>query len=254
MIPSKIILNGHLKGSKIAANVYSIQSKASKSGKKAITIIVAHANGFHKELYEPMIRNILERISNVVNENIYYEKIVSVDFYSQGDSDWLDYSRDLITIVDQLSLSSGQTIGIGNSLGACSMLAAEIMRPSLFKSIIAMEPTVRALPRKGASVSPLTEATLKRKNEFKSKEEFKDYLKSKSFFKAWTDEIIDLHVEYGLTKDFSDGKDIWKLKCDPIIEANTYNGSGNALYMYANKAELIQCPLVLVRGMVSTFT
>ncbi|PVU96959.1 hypothetical protein BB559_002185 [Furculomyces boomerangus] len=270
MLPStKIILNGYLEGSKIAASVYEIQSKAPKAGKKAATIIMAHANGFHKELYEPMVRNILKSMNDAVNENIYYEKIVSIDLSTQGESailnseifdiqkdkcNWLDYARDMLTIMDHLGLKSNETIGVGHSMGACSMFAAEIMRPSLFKCIVALEPVVKSAAKNADKAHPLIEITKRRKNNFKTKEEFKAYLKSKVVYQSWTDEVVDLHAEHGLIKAVSGGNVFWKLKCDPIIEANTFNGSGYATRLFAEKGEYIQCPVVLVRGMSSTFT
>ncbi|PVZ97169.1 hypothetical protein BB558_006882 [Smittium angustum] len=245
--PTRTIFKGHLEEIKISANVYNIQPKHSDSGKKPITILVTHGSGFPKELYEPMLRH---SVDSIVNEDIYIEKVVSIDFYSHGESavlnsdfikasnhksNWIDNSRDILSVINQLGLKSGDVVGVGHSMGGCCF-------------------TVKTSLGKGFDVSKIVEIALRRRNGFNSKEDFKQYLLSKPVYTAWRAEIIDTYVEYGLKNVISDGKEIWKLKCDPTTESKVIQGNFESKYLYDDKSELIGCPVILVQAMDSHLT
>ncbi|PWA02405.1 hypothetical protein BB558_001457, partial [Smittium angustum] len=264
--PTRTIFKGHLEEIKISANVYNIQPKHSDSGKKPITILVTHGSGFPKELYEPMLRH---SVDSIVNKDIYIEKVVSIDFYSHGESavlnsdfieasnhksNWIDNSRDILSIINQLGLKSGDVVGIGHSMGGCCLLAAEVMCPSIFRCIICFDSSVKRSLAKAVDISELAAIALRRRNNFKSKEDFKQYLLSKPVYKAWRHEIINTYVEHGLKKVISDGKEIWKLKCDPITESKVLNGRLFSQQLYDGKSELIGCPVILVQAMDSYLT
>ncbi|PWA01122.1 hypothetical protein BB558_002799 [Smittium angustum] len=264
--PIRTIFKGHLEEIKISANVYNIQPKHSDFGKKPITVLVTHGSGFPKELYEPMLRH---SVDSIVNKDIYIEKMVSIDFYSYGESavlnsdfieasnhksNWIDNSRDILSIINQLGLKSGDVVGIGHSMGGCCLLAAEVMCPSIFRCIICLDSSFKVSLTKSADISKRVAIALRRRNNFKSKEDFKQYLLSKPLFKTWRLEIIDAYAEHGLKKVISDGKEIWKLKCDPITESKVFYGKLLVQKLYEDKLELIGCPVILVQAMNSNLT
>ncbi|CAG8461542.1 1975_t:CDS:1 [Acaulospora colombiana] len=65
---------------RIAVNSYEAVEDRTNSGEKTI-IIFAAANGFHKEIYEPVIRNLIERRERWNGGTIWV-----LDASNQGDS------------------------------------------------------------------------------------------------------------------------------------------------------------------------
>lgn len=74
--------------------------------KKPITLFLSHANGFHKEIYEPMLETLLNKVETQDSE-IYVEEIWSIDTFNSGDAGilnrgslsvcnpWWDHARDI---------------------------------------------------------------------------------------------------------------------------------------------------------------
>ncbi|KAJ1675602.1 hypothetical protein EV182_000948, partial [Spiromyces aspiralis] len=131
----RIILDGARKSIRLVANVYTPKSRPSQitagSG-KSLVLFFAHANGYHKELWEPIISRIFEsqdRSWRVV-------KAISLDSQNHGDSSelnqghlatdvfqWSENAQDILQVVDQLNLknTSEMLVAVGHSFGASSL-------------------------------------------------------------------------------------------------------------------------------------
>lgn len=95
----------------IAVNrYYPASSSARSSSSLGLTLVVAHANGFSKETWEPTFASLLERAAKgALSEPI--DEIWSLDMVNQGDSavlnkgllgknfDWSDNGRDILQFV-----------------------------------------------------------------------------------------------------------------------------------------------------------
>ncbi|PVU89387.1 hypothetical protein BB561_005391 [Smittium simulii] len=263
-------ISGYPSNRKVVANIYTPKQLVEpvQSSKQEIVLLFGHANGFHKELWEPIISLLFLNLPKINTFSHYISKAIAFDFSTQGDSavlngnilsnlekcDWIDYARESHRIVEQFGLSSRNTIAIGHSLGASSFLVAEIIKPSLFKAIIAVEPVLKTAMPKPYFPSPFSGSTIRRKAVFISKKEAFDYYKSKLTYSTWDDQILSLHIDHGLLKKTQNGKDIYTLKCNPKIESLTYDGAFYATKLFEKFPNMIQCPTTIIAGQDSPFS
>ncbi|KAF9924368.1 hypothetical protein FBU30_005638 [Linnemannia zychae] len=241
---------------KLACNIYRRATPLATKGTVGATppIIFTHANGFHKEIWEPVI----SRMSPIcANSDIY-----AFDCRNHGDSavlnkdilekqfDWYWQAADILKIVDIFGLENA--VAVGHSFGASAFFLAETMRPGTFSAIVAVEPTnfPRELFKSGdIDDNHMAQITLKRRDTWKSKEECKADLLKKKFFKAWHPEALDAYVEYGMQDVVSDdGSPQVTLKCPKFQEAVTFAMIGTGLYDAYEKMNEIQVPIHLVTG------
>ncbi|PVV01628.1 hypothetical protein BB560_003948 [Smittium megazygosporum] len=211
------------KGVQIVANVFRLPGASNLLQQRPITLMFGHANSAHKELWDPIISNIIDKASETSSSNFYLEKIIAFDFSTMGDSAILN--RDLLNNLD-----------------------SEQMRPTTFKAIICVEPVLVSGLRFASDSTPISPMTLRRKNDFKSPDEIEKYFKSRTVYKPWHPDSLDIHIKHALYEEKSQDGLVYKLKCHPAIEAATYDGSFYACRLFWEKQHLIRCPLTLVTG------
>ncbi|KAI4912603.1 hypothetical protein J4E90_006008 [Alternaria incomplexa] len=184
-----------------------------------ITIIAAHANGFPKELYEPLWDELLKRcqqngfgirgiwIADVVHQGM--SSVLNEDKLG-NDPAWLDHSRDLLHMVnifrDQMPRP---IIGVGHSMGGCQLANLALLHPRLLETLILIDPVIQGKVSLNGNVGPAA-ASSRRRERWPSREEAaKSFGKSK-FYQTWDPRVLDLWVQYGLrdapTKLFPDAK------------------------------------------------
>ncbi|KAF9215640.1 hypothetical protein CPC16_009365 [Podila verticillata] len=220
-------------------------------------IIFTHANGFHKEIWEPVISRMSPRWTS--------GPMYAFDCRNQGDSailnkdilentfDWYSYAHDILKIVDTFGLK--KPIGVGHSFGASAFILAENIRPGTFSAIVAVDPT--NFPRTiyinlPLEDHPMGQLTLKRRDSWKSKEEAKANLLQKKFFKAWHPEALDIYVEYGTVNVVNaDGSTGVTLKCPKFQEAITFAHIGTALHDSFEGMAKLDIPVHLLVGETS---
>ncbi|KAF9104494.1 hypothetical protein BGX27_010066 [Mortierella sp. AM989] len=234
---------------KLACNVYNqIPASSSAAKSAAPPIIFTHANGFHKEIWEPVI----SRISPRWTANDLY----AFDCRNQGDSavlnknvleksfDWYSYAYDILQIVDKFNLK--KPVGIGHSI------LAELIRPGTFSAIVAIDPTM--FPKSiylNASVDdhPMAQMTLKRRDTWKDRIDAKEKLLGKRFFRSWHPEVLDLYVEHGMIDVINeDGSSSLTLKCPKFQEAITFACIGTGLYDSFERLNELEIPVQIITG------
>ncbi|KAG0233739.1 hypothetical protein BGX31_004780 [Mortierella sp. GBA43] len=235
---------------KLACNVYRHTPSAQQTTSNSTVppMVFTHANGFHKELWEPVI----SRMSPHWTTGDMY----AFDCRNHGDSavlnkdiladqfDWYWHAADILKIVDTFDLK--KPIGIGHSI------LAELLRPGTFSAIVAVDPTM--FPRSiylNAPLDdhPLGQLTLRRRDTWKDRAEAKAKLLEKSFFRAWHPEILDLYVEQGMidfTKD--DGSKGITLKCPKFQEAITFACTGEGIYDAFERLNEVSIPVHIIAG------
>ncbi|PFH44988.1 hypothetical protein AMATHDRAFT_10265 [Amanita thiersii Skay4041] len=227
-------------------------------GGKGLTLFVAHANGFPKEIWEPTLRYLLATSADMIDEIWVWESV------QHGDSalvngarlsclfDWMDNARDILNFFTffvpskasssvlplhlprvpaaeseqrQLHGLPGRTIvAIGHSYGGCTSTLAALTNPKLFSSLILVDPVLvkplRPTDPKGHTDGFILGA-LSRREVWSSKEEALDLFKKSPFFSAWHPEAIKVYVECGLydTTDPQTGRPITQLKMPGLQEA-----------------------------------
>ncbi|KAJ1722197.1 hypothetical protein LPJ53_003371 [Coemansia erecta] len=249
------IFEGSRKGQKIVANVYSSPSTKTTNGTKRLTVLLAHANGFHKEMWEPT----LKRLFSHQNSEWSIEHAIALDGYNHGDSaienretisdesyaPWFMHARDILSVVRQLELGGAEKIvGIGHSWGAASLLLSEIMSPLTFSSLIITDPVLFS---KVTWNKEFVAMTLKRRWQWKDVDEAKAYFEPHPFFRVWDSRALDLHIRYGL-EHTSEGL---ALKCRPNSEAAVFAGAAYASPFATNNLWRVQCPTAFLTGETS---
>ena len=90
---------------------------------------------------------------------------------------------------------------------------------------------------------PLASKSIKRINYWQNEEEAMSYLKSRSFFSGWDEEVLGLYKRFGMEK-LSAGD--MRLTCSPESEAAMYMGGWCCNPWPLLKK--IQCPVLVIEG------
>lgn len=173
-----------------------------------INVVLAHANGFNKELYEPFIECLLKSSNNLIKA-VFVHDVVSqglsgrINASSLGDEySWSDSSRDILTMIHELrkrgSMTYDPIVGIGHSMGGCQIAHASMLHDRMFLSTILIDPIILGLSGfdNGGRVAQLS---AKRRDTWPSKEEARLLLLKSPFYRSWHPDVFEKWMTYGLT-------------------------------------------------------
>ena len=176
----------------------------------AVTIIGAHANGFPKELYEPLWDD-LSRALRKQGQAI--KGIWIADVAQQGmsgvlnedklgnDPSWNDHPRDLLYMVNHFRKEmSRPLVGIGHSMGGNHMVNLAYIHPRLLTSLVLIDPVIQngfaAAPDKSRFSS--AQASTFRRDGWPSRTEAASSIKKSRFYRSWDPRVLDLWIRFGL--------------------------------------------------------
>ncbi|KAL3440121.1 Alpha/beta hydrolase family-domain-containing protein [Aspergillus insuetus] len=198
------VKHGHEQDLRLAVKQY-IPYDNPKPGKEDVTLIGAHANGFPKELYEPLWDDIYTSLLRTHNRRI--RAIWIADVVQQGqsgvlneailgdDPSWFDHGRDLLVLLNQFQDQiPAPIIGIGHSMGGMQLAHLSLMHPSLFQGLILADPVIQ---REDPS-RPYALPSTYRRDLWPSREEARRKFQSSAFYRTWDLRVLDKWVEYGL--------------------------------------------------------
>ncbi|KAF3939443.1 hypothetical protein ABW19_dt0203194 [Dactylella cylindrospora] len=172
-----------------------------------LTLIVAHANGFHKELYEPFFEYLIDEYES---RGVKLRGIWCADMHCQGESgvlnekklggdvSWFDHSRDVLSMIMHFPDDIVRPIaGIGHSMGGAQLFRASLIHPTLFTCLIGVDPVISA---EQAFAPPNNPASMsaKRRDIWESHEDAVKFFKSRPFYQSWDSRVLDIHMKYGL--------------------------------------------------------
>ncbi|KAF9436130.1 hypothetical protein BGZ76_004752 [Entomortierella beljakovae] len=213
-------------------------------------LLFAHATGFHKELWEP----VMARLTSPWGTGDMY----AFDCSNHGDSavlnkdvleetyDWYYHAHDILQFVDTFDLK--QPIAVGHSF------LAELIRPGTFSAIVAVDPTMfpSSMGKKIEINENLKQMTLRRRDTWKDRAEAKAQFLKRPFFQAWDKEIMDIYVEYGLKDSVSaDGSLQVTLKTPKQQEAATFGSVVTGMQDAFERLGEIQVPIHVIAGETS---
>jgi len=207
-------------------------------GESGLTLALSHGTGFCAGVWRPFI----EEVRNCG----FSGSIVAWDHRAHGGSsepplpiDWWDVARDAGSVLTSLT---EPLIGVGHSLGAASLLMAEILSPGRFEAIVAVEPIVFPPPFQPADHHPLAQLARRRRPSFAGKQEALENFSQKPVFAAWDRRALEGYVDCGLLPDGEE----WSLACPPEFEASFF-ASGGAHDAWDRLPE-VRLPVQVVAG------
>lgn len=172
-----------------------------------VTILAAHANGFPKELYEPLwdelVRESAQRgfrirgiwIADVVHQG--FSSVLNEDKLG-NDPAWLDHSRDLLHLVNVFRKEMPRPIiGVGHSMGGCQLANLALLHPRLLESLILIDPVIQRMVSVSGNISPAF-SSAQRRDRWPSREEAAKSMKKNKFYQTWDPRVFDRWIQYGL--------------------------------------------------------
>ncbi|EKM56754.1 uncharacterized protein PHACADRAFT_141668 [Phanerochaete carnosa HHB-10118-sp] len=216
----------------------------------AVTLILAHGAGFHKEHWEPTLEHVYERLKEPENAfGVKVREAWSIECPNHGDAavlnedaltwgylptfSWEEYARSIHAVLTGLGqgidvdFSRRRLVGVGHSMGAIALMLADTYFPTLkFASLILVGPALLHKLHPGElQPDPATPAA-KRRDIWPSREEALKALQSRPPFKTWDPRILELYVEHGMrelpTAVYPDKADGVTLKCPRKQEVACY--------------------------------
>ncbi|KAL2063009.1 hypothetical protein VTL71DRAFT_6081 [Oculimacula yallundae] len=172
-----------------------------------VTIIGAHANGFPKELYEPLWEDLHARSKS---NGFRIRSIWIADVAQQGQSGvlnegllgndpaWSDHPRDLLHMINQFrSEMPLPIIGIGHSFGANTLCNLSFMHPRLFSTLIFLDPVIQEEASAPSGPSPAQASTFRR-DLWPSRVEAEAAFRKQNFYQTWDPRVLDRWCKYGI--------------------------------------------------------
>ncbi|KAF8909130.1 Alpha/Beta hydrolase protein [Mucidula mucida] len=242
--------------------------------REGVTLFLAHANGFNKETWEPMIRSLLARRHNI-SEIWVWEAVQHGDsaLLNKGKLNsmfhWHEAVRDLLhflvhylpsEITDELPIyvpripcrqyqarycqgfKSRKLVMVGHSFGGGVSTLAAIYHPALFSSLILVDPVI-LYPKppyatRDGNSNTLAVGALGRRWVWRSKDEARSQLLQSPFFQRWHPDVLTAYIEHGMYET-ADGN--IALKMSPVHEtvlfSDTWTG-GEEAWVRMHRGEL----------------
>ncbi|KAK4501077.1 hypothetical protein PRZ48_006883 [Zasmidium cellare] len=191
---------------KLSVKEYTPRDKSTARPGDA-TIIACHGAGFFKELYEPLFDELLLATRRQKGD-FRIGSIWIADMVSHGQSGTLnegklgldinydDHARDLLHIVNVFrSRMHRPLVGIGHSMGAGQILTLAYLHPTLFSSVVCIEPVIT----RGFDFMHLGAVNIFtfRKDIWPSREDAVAAARKNVLFKGWDERVLELFFKYG---------------------------------------------------------
>ena len=182
----------------------------SNSQPGAITIIGAHANGFPKELYEPLWDDLSRALRK---QGMAIKGIWIADVAHQGmsgvlnegklgnDPSWNDHPRDLLCMINHFRKEmSRPLVGVGHSMGGNHLVKLAFIHPRLMTSLVLIDPVIQSAFPAAPGIPPFAnpQASAFRRDHWPSRAEAALSFKKSRFYQSWDPRVLDLWFKYGL--------------------------------------------------------
>ncbi|PHH70769.1 hypothetical protein CDD83_5349 [Cordyceps sp. RAO-2017] len=172
-----------------------------------VTIVAAHANGFPKELYEPLWDELHREAQR---QGFRIRAVWIADAAWQGrsgllndgklgdDPSWLDYARDIVHLVNTFR-PPRPLVGVGHSFGANALTNAALLHPRLFAALVLLDPVIGYFDSSPAylAASPAS-LSVRRRDRWPSRRVAADAFHRSAYYRAWDPRVLDLWVRHGL--------------------------------------------------------
>jgi len=206
-------------------------------------IIMLHATGFLPWLWHPIAEKLNQDHSfEIIAPYFCDHRVVDPE---KGGLHWSILAKDLHMMCQQLNIQSPHLIG--HSMGAVVATLSHTVYQQQADSMILIEPIFLPDPVYEQTITvdqhPLAGKSIRRKNFWQNQKEAKAYLRSKTLFRNWDEQMLELYIKYGMSPASKGGLE---LTCSPRKEASLFMGG-----MHLNPWPLlknIQCPSLIIEG------
>ncbi|KAI6038642.1 Alpha/Beta hydrolase protein [Pisolithus marmoratus] len=216
-----------------------------------LTLLLVHPNGYPKEIWETMLRNLLDSASAALVDEVWAweavhhgdSALVNAENLS-GIFDLQDDARDIVNFLlhylpeeatpvplppclarvpevtsdarKELGYNRRRLVIVGHSFGGTSSTLAALNFPKLFSSVILVDPIILAdKPKTIDEIFKFAANIFIRRSSWSSREEALRQFKQSPFFASWHPEVLKTYVDHGLTIDTTGSA---RLKMAPVQE------------------------------------
>ncbi|PYI12428.1 toxin biosynthesis protein [Aspergillus sclerotiicarbonarius CBS 121057] len=183
-----------------------------------VTILAAHANGFPKELYEPLWGELYARskangfrIRSIWMADVAHQgesSVVNEDLLG-NDPSWFDHPRDLLHLINVKRKEMPRPIiGIGHSMGGAHLAQLCLMHPRLIHSLVLLDPVFQREStqldgyemaiRGRQMITKTTQLSSYRRDIWPSRKAAAEAFNRNPFYRAWDSRVLDRWIKYGL--------------------------------------------------------
>jgi len=204
-------------------------------------LIFLHATGFQPWLWHPLARELADAY-----------RIIAPSFCDHRETDpeegglnWMTLAEDTVRLCTVLQLN--RPFLVGHSMGATVLVIANALCELPAAGLILIEPIL--LPPEfyqgpmRVDEHLLAAKAIKRTNFWRNRDDAMAYLRSRTLFQGWTEEMLELYILHGMTGEDNGGL---RLACSPQQEA--------ALFMGGRQFDpwpllpRVSCPVLIVEG------
>ncbi|KJZ78465.1 hypothetical protein HIM_01856 [Hirsutella minnesotensis 3608] len=181
-----------------------------------LTVIGAHANGFPKELYEPLWDDFYHEAAKL---GIRIRAIWIADAAWQGrsgvlnqgklgnDPSWNDYARDIVHMVNTFRMPR-PLLAVGHSFGGNVLTNVALLHPRLFSGLVLLDPVISnfdGIP--GSLFRGPAALSARRRHVWPSRAHAAEAFSRSPFYRAWDPRALERWVRYGLRSVSASGED-----------------------------------------------
>ncbi len=221
-----------------------------KFGGAGPVIHLAVANGFPPQVYEPMLRPLIDahRVVCLPPRALWPDEQPPAELHQ-----WDVLAEDMLVGMQQHGLTD--VIGIGHSMGGIASLIAAVKDPERFKALILLDPTIflpqwlepmEQMQRDGSIREfPMATGALRRRRYFENADAAFESWREKPLFQDWPEETLRLYANHG-TRPIAD-RPSHELVWSPEWEAYYFCTAYTRTWDLAPKLKR-DLPLLVIRG------
>ncbi|KAI1777059.1 putative toxin biosynthesis protein [Hypoxylon cercidicola] len=177
-----------------------------------VTILAAHANGFPKELYEPLWADLHLRLQSQKENGFRIRAVWIADVSNQGysgtlneraqgsDPSWDDHARDLLHLTNVFRAQMPRPlVGVGHSFGAAVLTKLSLLHPRLLTTLVLLDPTITKFSFAPSGPGKSTaRASAFRRETWPDRDAAAASFRRSPFYRAWDPRVLDAWIEHGV--------------------------------------------------------
>lgn len=208
---------------------------------KGPTLLFVHATGFHGRIWDQVIAALPACHCIALDQRGHGHSTGSTV------SHWSELGADIAGVIAALDLRD--VIGIGHSVGGHTIVQAASGLGSALRQLVLIDPVIfpKQMYGPGKSLFPKDEGhhSKKRQQHFASVDAMIDALSAKVPMRYFDPAVLRDYATYG-TRPAEDGNGV-TLRCDPIVEANTFETALSNTGVFEAIAQ-VAAPVLILRA------